>query len=288
MEISNLETYPDFFIVGAIKAGTTSLYNYLKEIPGIYMSHIKAPNYFLSLALPRHVAISCTKEEYLNLFRNVKSDLIMGEASAYYLCDPQSAKLIYEKVPNAKIIIVLRNPIERTFSHYLMYRHGMEDRTFSDAIRNKSNPEWGFSNFYLELGLYYEQVKSYIETFGSKNVKIIIFEKFTEHPKEIFKEVLEFLGIQAEVPQFVGEVHNPFSSPKGKIAYLVLSSKSLRKTYRKFFRGFGIPTMKKILLTQKTEKPKMNDKDRNFLENVFREDVKKLEKLLNIKIEWGI
>jgi len=117
-----IEKWPNFFLVGTPKAGTTSLYEYLKNIPGIYMSPIKEPNYFSVNTIPENFQTKPIrdKETYLKLFEKVSNEKIIGEASAHYLSDQDAPSLIHQIVPHANILISLRDPVERVFSHYLM------------------------------------------------------------------------------------------------------------------------------------------------------------------------
>ena len=105
---------PNFFIVGAPRAGTTSLYNYLNEISEVFMSPVKEPGFFI----PNDFR-NFSEKTYLELFENVKDEIAIGEATAGYLGNEKTPFLIKEKVPNAKIIITLRDPVNRIFSHYL-------------------------------------------------------------------------------------------------------------------------------------------------------------------------
>ena len=118
-----MEKWPNLFIVGAPKAGTTSLHEYFeKKIPGIFMSDVKEPYYFCKTLIPidHYITPIRDKKKYLELFEKSKTEKIIGESSVWYLSDPDASSLIYQKVPNAKIIIMLRDPVERAFSHYLM------------------------------------------------------------------------------------------------------------------------------------------------------------------------
>jgi len=152
---------PNFLIVGAPKSGTTSLYYYLKEHPEIYMSKLKEPHFFskecknLPFRGPKDESLGSTKymnltwEDYQNLFKGAITYKAVGEASADYLyyfkC---SIKNIKKYLGNPKIIIILRNPIERAFSAYLhMLRDGREYLSFREALhmeeeRKKNN--WDF------------------------------------------------------------------------------------------------------------------------------------------------
>ena len=117
-----MKNWPNFYIVGAPKAGTTSMYEYLKNVPGIYMSAIKEPNYFSINTVPdNHPVLKPIRDKmkYLSLFDDVTNEKIIGEASPDYLPDPDAPHLIHQVAPHAHIVIILRDPVERAFSDYL-------------------------------------------------------------------------------------------------------------------------------------------------------------------------
>jgi hypothetical protein len=167
---------PNLFIVGTGRAGTTSLYNYLKQHPEVFMSPIKEPQYFLRKDIYEfHDGIDIEKiisdfGEYVSLFKGGEHKKIRGEASALYLYSKSATHEIYELIPDAKIIISLRNPIERALSYFRMNigQGIIVAKSFCEAIRKRP--------FYLWSSLYYEHVKRYLETFPKQNIKIIIYD----------------------------------------------------------------------------------------------------------------
>jgi len=170
-----VEKQPNFFIVGATKAGTTSIYNYLKNIPGIFMSAEKEPNYFSRKNIPNdHPIIPIRdKKKYLELFKGVKDEKIIGEASPTYLADPEAPKLIHEAYPDAKILISLRDPVERAFSHYLMVKGvGRVKTSFRDHLEKEINQELtdDISNIGIYGNRYFENIKRYFDIFGRNQV----------------------------------------------------------------------------------------------------------------------
>ncbi len=182
-----MEKWPNFFIVGAPRCGTTSLHEYLKKIPRVFMSKIKEPEYFSPNSFKMNQTLPIyDKKEYLALFQEIKDELAIGESSTSYLEDPESPRLIHKVVPNARIIVMLRNPIERAYSHYLIHvRYNFEKQSFHDALRKilkKYDPLT--SNHYLHAGLYSKQILRYINTFGKKNIKILIFEEFIQNKRK--------------------------------------------------------------------------------------------------------
>jgi len=277
--------------VGAPKAGTTSLNAYLKKIPGIYMSPIKEPQYFSISIIPDNYYLKPIRneKEYLSLFEGVKDERIIGEASPSYLRDPEAPKLIHEISPNAKILISLRDPIERLFSHYLMRVKLVQTKlSFDDSIDKELNGRIDPSKPKIELdaGLYFKNVKTYLDIFGSKQVKILIFEEFVQQPKKAVQEILEFLNIKSDLDNFSGEAHNVFASPRGSIARYLLSTESIRPIARALLPYSSRKYFREKILVGKSSKPSITRNSHDILFNYYREDVKKLENLLGRKFPW--
>jgi hypothetical protein len=218
---------PNFFIVGAAKAGTTSLYSYLYYHPEVFLCPIKEPHFFstdirsdlfskgykkrthLNIdaylkreTLPRlHIAFVEKESQYLQLFRDAKEKKAIGECSTGYLYSKNAARNIASFNPESKIIMILRQPVERAFSHYLMdLRQGLEvdGNTFVEAFEKDSaklKKEWGTSHLYRELGMYHAQVARYFEYFPKKNIKIFLFEDLLGDPRRVVRDICSFLGI---------------------------------------------------------------------------------------------
>ena len=280
------KTWPNFFIVGAPRAGTTSLYSYLKEIPEIYMSPEKEPNYFNS---PNSKIIGLNNpktKKYLKLFENAHDEIARGEATASYLSDPESAKMIYQVVPEAKIIICLRNPVERLYSHHLSGRRMEELTDFHEFIHNKSQEENSF-NFktLFEMGLYSNQIKGYLDIFGSKQVKIFIFEEYTNDIKATLEEILEFLGLESIIQNSIYDVYNASFLPK-QWARPLVRNKTISKLSRIIIRNEKTLENLKTKFLRENSKPLMVEEDKKFLQRLYERDVKKLQNILGRKLPW--
>ena len=287
-----MERWPNFFIAGVPKAGTTSLYHYLKDIPGIYMSPEKEPNYFSVKTVPEdHPMIPIrNKKKYLDLFKNVKNEKIIGEATPDYLGDPDAPKLIHEVSPEAKILISLRNPVQRLFSHYLMLKGvGRVKISFHELIQKEIKHEYDYGKFRipLETSFYSNNVKRFINIFGKEQVKIIFFEDLITEPNHVLSEILKFLDINYSLANFDAKQHNPSSIARGEISQKILTNMRVRKLAKSGFIPNSIRGIlrNKILMTKQT-KQKMDDADRYFLEKFYLDDVQELKKLLDTKIPW--
>jgi len=284
-----MERWPNFFIVGAPRSGTTSLYEYLKDVPEVFMSPVKEPNYFNpSVDDDLFLSKPIRGKKYLELFKNVKDEKVIGEASPTYLWDPKTPKLIHGIVPHAGIIISLRDPIERAFSEYLFLRGlGSEKGSFLEIIKRSIRDEDYSSNRIIQNGLYFEQVKRYLDIFGTDQVKILIFEELVQDTWGLVKQVLDFLKVKHDPTTSVNEIHNAFTLPRGQIASSIVKNKVLRKMGKTLLPREGLFSLRKIL-TKKTAKPSITNEEKSILKEFYHNDVRKLEKLLNQKLPWQV
>eukprot|EP00831_Metopus_contortus_P015042 TRINITY_DN16241_c0_g1_i1.p1 TRINITY_DN16241_c0_g1~~TRINITY_DN16241_c0_g1_i1.p1 ORF type:complete len:204 (+),score=33.37 TRINITY_DN16241_c0_g1_i1:109-720(+) len=145
----------------------------------------------------RHIGFIEHEEQYVSLFRERKNSQIVGEASTGYLFSEVAAENIYASNPNSKIIIILRDPIERAFSHYLMnlkagstiYNNFLSEVYFDYSKKKKG---WGISHLYVEIGLYCKQIEKYKKAFPNENLKIIILEDMVCSPESTISDIFSF------------------------------------------------------------------------------------------------
>ena len=254
------------------------------------MSPREEPNYF-SMSVNNNLIFLgkiTDKKEYLNIFKDVKDEIAIGEATPSYLWDPQAPKLIHSVVPSAKIIILLRDPIERAYSHFLKeVSSGYTTHPFSDAIKRALKAPPDYSGRVVECGLYYEQVKRYLDIFGKDQVKIIISEEFFADTRKTVQDVLKFLGVDLEAPTSLEKISSPTREPRGKISEKIIKSNIMRKIGRKIILKSTAPTVIAVL-GKKIKKPLMQDEAKKLLEEIYKDDIKKLENLLGRSLPWDI
>jgi len=289
----DMERWPNFFIVGASKAGTTSLYEYLRKIPEIYMSPIKEPRYFNSDKFRSYgkgkIAGISDKSKYLQLFKDVKNEKAVGEASPGYLTDPDVPKLIYEVTPGAKILISLRDPVERAFSTYLMRKRNRAlETSFNEEIKREfqNGVVGSVINVGLDTGKYSKSITRYLDTFGKNQVKIIIFEEWVKRAKEIIEEILKFLDLEYKLDEFVEEIYNPYLIFRSLTVQQLRHNEKLKPIIQNLTTTSVRSFLRKKFLTKKTTKPEMNKEDRDFLVEFYKDDVKKVETILGRKLVW--
>ncbi|MDN5937473.1 MAG: sulfotransferase [Salinisphaera sp.] len=199
---------PNFFIVGAPKSGTTALHHFLRQHPEIYMPAAKEPHFFGCADDPELPGRGRTLDQYLALFRGGEGKHSVGEASVYYLYSRQAARNIRAFNPDARVIIMLRNPItmipslhqQRVYSDNERL-HDLDAALDAEVPRRRGevriprktlNPH---ALFYSEMGRYTVQVQRYLEIFDPKQIRIILFDDFVADLAKEYRATLAFLGV---------------------------------------------------------------------------------------------
>ncbi|MGD2080899.1 MAG: sulfotransferase domain-containing protein [Nitrospirota bacterium] len=289
---------PDFLIVGANKGGTTSLYYYLKQHPQIFMPLLKEPNFFLFGGEPpppqpfpdkKKMERIWRFDDYVSLFEGAGEGQILGEASTPYLTGNKKAIPNIKKfVPGwegLKIIMVLRDPAARAFSQYMMYRlWGVEKLEFEDAIREYKDLRGRETNVprYIGPGYYYEQVKAYMDNFS--HIKVHLFDDLKADTPKVVKETFRFLGVDESFVSATGTRFNPSGKPKSEFIDKLLSTPSVISSKLPLFKKISLQT--RIELTEKLrglnlqKKERLKEDTRQYLINLYRQDVLKLQELI--------
>ncbi len=236
---------PNFLIIGAAKAGTTSLYEYLKQHPQIWMSPVKETNFFaledetLNFRGPGDRdyinKFSITKiEDYLNLFQEVSNQVAIGEVSPLYLYSPKAPRRIQHYIPETKLIAILRNPVERAYSSFLhLIRDGREPiENFALALQEEEfrmRSDWEHIWHYKQLGFYYVQLERYFTTFSKQQIRVYLFEDLINNPGLMLKDIFKFLGVNEEFMPDISVKHNVSSISEDKAPTELLLKLELRR-----------------------------------------------------------
>ena len=283
---TNQDIKPNLFIVGAAKCATTSVYHYLKDHPDIYMSPVKEPKFFSRPYRPipgtgpgdERVEEQAIKDldAYMALFQDAVAYPVRGEASVDYLYYRETAEDIHSFNPEAKILICLRNPIDRAYSGYTDHRRSRETLSFHEALRaEESRTEYEFIWQYKKLGLYYESVKHFLDVFGPDQVMIVLFEDIKARLGDTIGGICRYLGVDdtyriEEVRRFnPSGTPNAFMTRMGRLFPWVKNA--MKKMMPKRYLRFRAKSL--------TKEP-MADADREYLREYYREDIGKLSGLL--------
>jgi Sulfotransferase family len=284
--------WPNLFLVGAAKAGTTSLYRELARHPAIYMSPMKEPHFFSQIepaqgrkAFFPHVT---DEDEYLALFKGATTEEVLGEASTSYLWDRQAAARIKGVVPEARILIMLRDPVDRAYSQYWNdVREGIERRSFLDALleEQRSGPgAWGVSSLHIDCGRYADQVERYLDQFGAR-VHVLFFEDFVRQEASTIADVHSFLGVRSPTPGAAPRRMNPASLPRNRLSAALLASGRLRRAVRATVPRPLRSRLRVGLLKQGTPPP-MDPAARTLLTEIYRPEAGRLAELLGRPLPW--
>jgi Sulfotransferase domain len=262
---------PNFLIAGAAKAGTTSLYEYLHQHPDVFMSPLKEPGYYWSEAPTLEDAPVRTAEEYERLFDGVTTEHAIGEATPRYLQSPTAAARIQRDIPNARIIIALRNPADRAYSSYLgRLRGGRERRSVEEAMQP--------GTYYFETSLYYESLLRFYERF--KRIKVVLFDDLRADSRAVMRDIYEFLDVDPAFEPDVSVRHNKAAVPRSRLmnSLFISGTGFLRRIAPAFLRNRGLtPRLHPLLLGPAAPLPPAI-RERLLLQ--FRDDIEKTASLI--------
>jgi hypothetical protein len=311
------QTIPNFFIAAAPKAGTTSLYHHLNQHPDIFMSPEKEPNHFstetraenfgpevrphiqkqMDLVQSRldagfdgktphegyqDLGIVARREDYLRLFEGVREERAVGEASVGYLWSRTAAKEIAAFNPAAKIVLVLRNPTDRAFSHYLYYlANGHVAHSFSEQLAASLNIDCPFGLYhpFLDFGFYGQQLERMLDYIPGRQVRAWLYEDTLVDPAKFFREVLTFLGVDATFVPDRSRRYLQMDVPKAAGVAQVLRRHGIWNAARNCTPRAVRPALKKLIYRQRGSVT-MSPEDRRFLVEYYRDDVRRLERVI--------
>jgi len=289
---------PNFFIVGAPKCGTTAMNEYLKQHPEIFIPDIKEVHYFGSDLKFRITGWERPRrEDYLGLFEKAQNYKAIGEASVWYLYSETAAKEIKLFNPAARIVIMLRNPVDMIYSLHSQYVYeGNEDISeFGAALDAEEKRKQGEripahtyligSLFYTDVAKYSKQVQRYIEIFEREKILVIIYDDFRENAAGEYKKTLRFLNVDDNFEVDM-KVINPSKIVRSRDLQRIMMNPP--KMLLRVGSHLKIPlkmqsiAMEKIRAfnTRYKKRSSMDMELRQALKREFRDDVERLSLLL--------
>lgn len=303
----------DFVIVGQPKSGTTALAQFLAEHPDVCMSVPKEPGYFATDLIAESDAYHEGKQKYFSvrskgdfnkLFQHSRPGQVCGEASTIYLYSQSAAENIYQHNPEAKIIIMLRNPIDMVHALHMQYVNTTfeDEQDFESALAKETERKQGKQLpkrarcpsllFYSERVKYAEHIQRFFDYFPQDQILILISEEFRNNNAAQFKKVAELLGVDAQFQPNFSTVHGS-KSPRSqsihkllhfpllkKLAYKILGAKLYTSIYK---------TVNKVLMEQKARSD-ISPHTKTELSRQYYPEVVKVSTLLgrNLNKVWNI
>ncbi len=276
---------PTFFIVGTPKSGTTSLYKFLEEHPQIFVPTVKEPHFF---AVPEvkntyyKTKIIDTISSYLKLYTQATTYKAIGDFSTSYLKNPYAAQRIYDFNPDAKIIIVLRDPVERAISHYLMdYNLGYVKTSLKEILLHPKENKMFFDQ-YVSVGNYEPQIEQYQKVFPAEQILIFSSDQFFKNTSQVLKKLFRFLEIDKEFTINLNQKHNQYTVPKYTFVRTLTQSNSLIKL-KKMLPNSILKPIKSILVDSNKPKPDVVE-EKNILTTYYASQ-KNYQDFVTLKIE---
>ena len=293
---------PNFIIAGFPKCGTTSLFHYLKQHPDIFMPNQKELHFFTQPQIfklnkgPKDKVVKQShiksEKEYLELFKSVKDEIAVGDASPSYINYPENFGMIKQYLNDPKVFVIVRDPIDRAYSNYLhLKRELRETMDFFSALKNEDNRrEESYSDFwyYRFNSTYYKKILMAKKTFS--NVLVLTSEEFKKNPEITLKKVYSFLGVKSIVNKQALETKFNVGGyyKKNLITSLIFQPSRFKNALKKIIKPTrGI----KMLLSRfsrlfQIKQPSIDQDSLNYLKKHFSKEINNLKKM-NIDVsKW--
>ena len=218
---------PSFLGIGASKAGTSSLRHYLKQHPEIFIpDDDKEPGYFCRGGDDSSIFYRIrTPEAYFGMFRGVRDEKAWGEITPHYLDSPYAAQNIRDEAPEARLIVSLRNPVERAFSLYQMNLRNKNHNRGVPFLEAVASDPWMNRSYFENLSRFYRR-------FPREQIQLILFDELSADPAATARGVFAFLGVDPGFVPDVSKVVNPGGLPRFRLLHLALNNRTARRVGR--------------------------------------------------------
>lgn len=291
---------PNFLVIGAGKGGTTSLHRWLGAHPQVYVTRIKETNYFAYEAFERAPDASelppgrppfpvRSWNEYLELFEGAGTFEARGEISPTYLAWPSVPERIAARLPDVRLIAILRHPVDRAYSSYLMHsRDGREHRSFAEAIRQEleggadHSLAYGQLN-YLRIGFYHEHLTRYWERFGAERIHVELFDDLRTDPRRLLSRVCRFLAVDGSFEPDLSIRLNPSGLPRNRLFALLLRKNRASRAMRSLIPDAVAPRVERAFdrwRAGQLVRPPLDPALRSDLIELYRNDISHLARRL--------
>jgi hypothetical protein len=294
-------TFPNFLVIGAAKAGTTSLYHYLNQHRQVFMSPVKEANYFAyqgsppdlmsrgqsAVGLPYDDPVPPeerfryrTQSEYERLFSGSGDADAVGEVSPLYLESPVASENIHASLPEVRLIASLRDPVARAWSDYMLHvRYGRVSTDFQTAFDPQAH--------YVRMGFYTRLLAPYYARFPSERIKIVLFEDLRRDPVGLMRELYGFLGVDSAFTPNVAERHNVGLFPRSELVNTLFASQRMRRVLRPMLPRRLAQSVRKVRSLNMGPPPQFPIDLQARLRDLYREDVVGLQDLIGRDLsEW--
>lgn len=290
---------PDFLVIGAAKAGTTSLFHALRSQTGIYLPDRQEPS-FLAFGeggpdwtapdgTPAPIARTAVRDPdaYHALFGRAPARCVVGEVSPIYLYVPETIDRIPTHAPDARLVVILRSPAERAWSSYLhLRREGREPLDFDAAIAaepGRIEDGVGLLWRYVDAGRYAHQLERYVEAFGRDRLLVLLHDELLADPTGQLQRILRFVGVDAQVRPWPDVRHNAGGEPRSRLLHRVVNPQRIG-TYVPAVVRDRVRPLRVRLTSRNLHRPQPPGRAINALMRQFEPDLRQTEAMLGMAL----
>lgn len=293
-------TWPDVFVVGAAKCGTTSMHAYLGQHPDVFVAGRKELHYYTRDLLRKNLAgpgdeytlrtIARSEADYCASFDGAADHQRIADVSPSYLYWYEVARQIEQDQPDARIIILLRDPVEKAYSQWLhQVRAQLETLSFEDAIAaeaERAASGWSDVWYYVQSSRYHEQVGHYLKVFGSERVLVVVTEELAAEPHSVMRQVFEFLDVSPDIAVSETMRNRSGAVRSPRLARLIAHPNRVKRLSHVLPKSLRYRLALRMIELNTGTKPDISDSLREALGREFAADVHALEELLERKLPW--
>ncbi len=272
---------PNFMVIGAPKAGTTSLWHYVRQHPDVFPGGHKEPGYFWSGKIYKDNKAQ-TLESYQELFEGSDGYAAVGDGSPTYLSDENAAGEIFTLIPDVRMVAILRDPSSRAFSEFVFQRMRKTEpeESFLSAIAADPQRPDGRRINYVTTGLYFRNLSRFLTVFPANQIKVVFNEDLKADPQGVVREVFSFLGIDPDVPVDTDIQLTVSGVPKVKGLHWLLAGRNpIKRVLAPLLPKRLVKTLRKAK-NANLERQFITTEERAALLPAFEEDILALEELL--------
>src|ERR1700730_4745916 len=290
---------PNFLVLGTAKAGTSSIYAYLKQHPEIYLSRTTELNFFAHAGSDLNFrgpgdheyiwqdSLVATYQDYCKEFADVAGEAAIGEISTHNLYSAQAPALIRRYLQSAKLIAMLRHPAERAFSAFAhMVRDGREEtEDFHAALAREPQrirDNWEPLCHYKSMGFYGAQLSRYFDALDRNQIRVYIYDDFVARPLEVVQDIFSFVGVDPSFAPDMTERYNVSTILRSRRLNDMMMDKSLiRLTLRRLVPSGVRARIRSSILERNVKRLRLAPEVRRELTDAYREDIRLLERVLD-------
>jgi hypothetical protein len=293
---------PDFVVIGAPKCGTTSLFQYLRQHPGVFLPRQKELHYFTRDQLGLHHSgpgdehvlrsVCATRAEYEAHYRGAGDEGAVGDISPSYFEYPEVSERIRDELKDPRIVLLLRDPIEKAHSQYMhLVRDARETLSFLDALEaeeDRIRAGWSMIWHYAAGSRFADRTRQYLDAFGHDRMRVLLFEDLVQSPDTVLSDLCEFLGVDPAWRFETDQVYNRSGAPRSKLLAGLMARPGRLLTGAARLAPEPLVRRVKLLLGRVNvgEKTQIDEAARSHLRDRLFDDVRELEEILERKLDW--